>query len=174
MRFCVPCVLAICVTAIFSGCRPQLQIASEDHPWETYTLGMNSAQFEYPRGLKRKIKSDDPFAFLLIDPGDKFAILVVWGAETTDEDYPLDMIDSSIDAKDRIGSPQPIEIGSARGLFQDHRFLDQYSYRRGQTIVLVSNDNRLIFDVSYLESYEDQLQPIFATVLASLRFDGNK
>ena len=83
------------------------------------------------------------------------------------------MINDCIEPEHRVGTATTLELGDADGLTQEHRSWDRYGFRCGKTLVLSDADQRLIFEVSYLENYEDQLKPVFDRVLSSLTFVEN-
>ncbi|QDT09830.1 hypothetical protein [Stieleria marina] len=156
---------------VFAGCAPEIEIANPDLPWRTESLAIGNASFEYPTGLIRYEKSKSPLAYQLLGENDRFGILVVAGDEQIGGGYASDMIDSCIDSQSRVGEMRPIQIGAYSGVQQDHRSRDNFGYRVGTVIVLESDSNRLVFDISYLELFEDQLRPVYERVVGSLSCD---
>ena len=162
--------LAFCCFGLI-GCQPPLDFAQPDHAWKECKLDRGAIRFRYPAGLRRETRSiNAPLGFILADPRNRFSILVVTDARETDPEYAAEMLDGSIDPQHRLGPPTPVEVGPAKGLSLEHRTWETYSYRRGRTLVLTSRNRLLVLDVNYVETFEEQLQPVFDKVLASLEF----
>lgn len=154
------------------GCQNAQEIAQPDAVWTTYDSPNHALRFALPEGMKKSVRSREPAAFGFETANGDFSIAVLHGTfGQAGDGYADSMIETALEGNKKLGDTQQVKLGAAEGLQQDHRSLFQYKHYVGRTIVLTSGDERLLFEVSYAERYEEDLKPVFERVIDSLRFE---
>ena len=163
--------LALCVVcSLLVGCQQGKDVADADTPWTVYESPNKSLAFQFPDAMSRTDRSSSPTAFMYHDHAGDFAISVLHGTDGATSDFAASMIAVSLEGCTKIGSTNEISIGTAEGLEQQYQMVDEFGQRMGTTIVVTTEDERLVFDISFPASREEQLKPIADRVIKSLKF----